>query len=105
MQVWTCVYPQLLVGASQVYWRVMVAVQPFLLPTPSHQSLLFSQHQLCAPTDWGKGWFCSPLPQPVSPGGSFCDGWGILKQLERCVRHSGEGVPTEGTTWGMGQEA
>lgn len=67
MQVWTCVYPQLLVGASQVHPRVMVAAQPFLLPAPSHHSFPFSQHQRGAPAAWGRGWFWFSPPSASLP--------------------------------------
>ena len=38
MQVWMCVYPQLLEGASQVHLRVPVTAQPFLPPPHPPQS-------------------------------------------------------------------
>lgn len=77
--------------------RVMVATQPFLPPAPLNRTCHSVSISLMPQQTGGGAGSDPPLPQPASPEGSIRD--------ERCVRHSGEGVPTEGTTWGMGEGA
>lgn len=61
------VHPQLLVGASQVYPEGDGSYTALSPTCPPQQNLPFSQHQLDAPADRGRGWFGSSPPPASLP--------------------------------------